>query len=133
MKTVNYYDYCTTEDKKFICMASDVLELQSSMEKLDYDFVYAVVSGFGFEQYKSLSDKEINEQYEAISDSIDFEVVISIAEKLKDDLITPVMYQDNAMQSMFQELVEKQPFVKSERRIRNAKQEVAKRFGEYDN
>jgi len=54
MKTVNYYDYCTTEDKKFICMASDVLELQSSMEKGDYDFAHSVLSGFGFEQYKSL-------------------------------------------------------------------------------
>ena len=89
MKTVNCYDYCTTEDKKFICMANDMLELQSSMEKGDYEFAYSVLSGNGFEQYKSLSNKEVEEQYDAISDSIDFEVVISIAENLKDNLITP--------------------------------------------
>ena len=49
MKTVNCYDYCTTEDKKFICMANDILELQSSMEKGDYEFAYSVLSGNGFE------------------------------------------------------------------------------------
>ena len=61
MKTVNCYDYCTTEDKKFICMANDILELQSSMEKGDYEFAYSVLSGNGFEQYKSLSSKEVDE------------------------------------------------------------------------
>ena len=132
MKTVNCYDYCTTEDKKFICMANDILELQSSMEKGDYEFAYSVLSGNGFEQYKSLSSKEVDEQYNMIT-IIDFEVVISIAEKLKDNLITPLLYQDRAMQSMFEDLVNKQPFVKSERRIKNARQEVARRFGEYDN
>ena len=132
MKTVNCYDYCTTEDKKFICMANDILELQSSMEKGDYEFAYSVLSGNGFEQYKSLSSKEVDEQYNMIT-IIDFEVVISIAEKLKDNLITPLLYQDKAMQSMFEDLVNKQPFVKSERRIKNARQEVARRFGEYDN
>ena len=133
MKTVNCYDYCTTDDKKFICMANDMLELQSSMERGIYEFAYSVLSGDGFEQYKSLSNKEVEEQYDAISDSIDFEVVISIAENLKDNLITPLLYQDRAMQSMFEDLVNKQPFVKSERRIKNARQEVARRFGEYDN
>ena len=134
MKTINYYDFCTTEDKKFICMASNILKLQSCLEEGDYSFAYSVLSGYGFVQYKSCSDFAINKQFENLPDYSDenYELLICIAEKLKDQPIAPILFNDPTMQSMFEDLLNKKWRIQPKERIEIAKQEVARRFDEYD-
>ena len=78
----------TRDEKINILIAQDIVSIKQDMEFEDYSFIYHVIVGDGWKQYKDWSDEEVNsefkDRFDDIKDSVD---VLALAHKLNEEPI----------------------------------------------
>ena len=78
----------TREEKINILVAQDIISIKQDIEFEDYSFIYHVIVGDGWKQYKDWSDEEVNsefkDRFEDIKDCAD---TLALAHKLNEEPI----------------------------------------------
>jgi len=127
---MNYYDFLTDrEDRKFVCVANDIEVIHHAISSSDYEWISMILCGEGYKPYNNLSDKEV----EALFNEVDkTDKVIQLAETLKGEILVPHFFADASMQSLFAEILRTKRNKSKHESVVEAKDEVIRRFEEYD-